>query len=252
MSFDALAWAAKQTTGSSSTKLVLLGLAECASRPEAFAFPSIAALVEFTSLDRKTIVKALDKLEADGFSKDTGKRMGRTGQIKVYQLLLPSQEIQGNTEQYQKRHPSKEAQFSHERVPKTVHGISKGTSNTSGAKAPSVSRALPFPGEGYSTDDKKMTQEHALRVLCVTWAVTELQWTTQDAGAEFLRFKDSALAADRRYKDWLAAWRNWCRSPFQKTKPADDHDNFKWGKMPKLDHARAVAPKPTVLVPVRD
>ena len=88
MSFDALAWAAKQNTGSSGTKLVLLGLAECASRGHGHAFPSIAALVEFTCLDRKSVMGNLEKLQADGFITDTGKRVGRTGQIKVYQLNL--------------------------------------------------------------------------------------------------------------------------------------------------------------------
>lgn len=31
---------------------------------------------------------------------------------------------------------------------------------------------------------------------------------------EFARFRDSALAHDRRYVDWEAAWRNWLRSPW--------------------------------------
>lgn len=201
MSFDALAWAAKQNPGNSRAKLVLLGLAECASRPEAMAFPSTAALVEFSSLDRKTVVKALDALEAGGFIADTGKRMGRTGQVKVYQLLL--------SEESQKRDSLKGSHISHERLPKTGHGISKGTS-TSGAKAPSVSRAI-------GQIDIASFQSEA-----ESWATVEMSWTLGQARAELDRFMDSALAADRRYVDWKAAWRNWCRSPFCKTKSADD------------------------------
>lgn len=88
MSFDALAWAAKQSPGSSGSKLVLLGLAECAHRKTGLAFPSLAELVEFSSLDRKSVISNLDKLEAAGFIADTGKRVGRTGQIKVYILNM--------------------------------------------------------------------------------------------------------------------------------------------------------------------
>lgn len=100
MSFDALSWAAKQATGSSGSKLVLLGLAECANRKDGRAFPSIAELVEFSSLNRKSVISNLDKLEAAGFIIDTGERVGRTMQIKVYALSL---ETVPKTEQSQKR-----------------------------------------------------------------------------------------------------------------------------------------------------
>jgi hypothetical protein len=103
MSFDALAWAARQNTGSSGTKLVLLGLAECADRAHNLAFPSVAALVEFSSLDRKSVMSNLDKLEAAGIITDTGRRVGATKQIKVYQLNLEAVPILG---QSQKRNSS--------------------------------------------------------------------------------------------------------------------------------------------------
>lgn len=90
MSFDALSWAARQKPGSSGMKLVLLGLAECAERAHNHAFPSIASMVEFTSLDRKSVIANLNKLEETGFIRDTGRRVGRTGQIKVYQLIIES------------------------------------------------------------------------------------------------------------------------------------------------------------------
>jgi hypothetical protein len=79
------------------------------------------------------------------------------------------------------------------------------TNRPSGAKAPSVSRASGFPAE------------HAFRMQCVQWAVENMNWTAQSAGAEFDRFKDNAAAKGSTYIDWLAAWRNWCRSPYCKT-----------------------------------
>src|SRR5574343_869545 len=80
MSFDALAWAGRCNPGSPALKLVLLGLAECAQRESCKAWPSIAALAEFTCLNRKTIIAALDTLAARGFISETGERQGRTGQ----------------------------------------------------------------------------------------------------------------------------------------------------------------------------
>lgn len=87
MSWEAQAWAAKQKTGSSSSKLVLMGLASCASSDHC-AFPSIKWLCEFSELDRKTVIEALKRLTAGLFPliKDTGERKGRTKQVKVYRL----------------------------------------------------------------------------------------------------------------------------------------------------------------------
>lgn len=103
MSFDALAWAARQYTGSSGTKLVLMGLAECASRKDALAFPSVAELIEFSALNRKSVITNLDKLESLGFIADTGDRVGRTRQVKVYRICL---ERVPQMELFQKRNGS--------------------------------------------------------------------------------------------------------------------------------------------------
>ena len=103
MSFDALAWAGRCNPGSPALKLVLLGLAECAQRENCKAWPSIAALAEFTCLNRKTIIAALDTLEARKFITDTGEKRGRTAQVKVYFLHT---ETVPKTEQSQKRNSS--------------------------------------------------------------------------------------------------------------------------------------------------
>ena len=103
MSFDALSWAAKCKPGSAPQKLVLLALAECAQRGTNLAFPSIAALVEFSSLNRKTVIAALASLEESGLIEDTQERVGRTKQVKVYYLNLESVP---KTEPSQKRNSS--------------------------------------------------------------------------------------------------------------------------------------------------
>jgi len=72
---------------------VLLALADCAGGggDDSIVWPCIKTISDKTSQDRKTVISALDELERIGFLIDTGKKVGATGQVKVYQLAgLPS------------------------------------------------------------------------------------------------------------------------------------------------------------------
>lgn len=42
----------------------------------------------------------------------------------------------------------------------------------------------------------------------------EMGFPVEEAESQFAAFKDGALANDRKYADWDAAWRNWFRSPY--------------------------------------
>lgn len=86
MSADARDWAFSQDIKPSSVKFVLVTLADMAQSDEAYA--AIATVAEKTGQDRKTVIAALKKLEEMGHIADTGKRIGRTGQIPVYKLNL--------------------------------------------------------------------------------------------------------------------------------------------------------------------
>lgn len=115
MSWETQSWAAKQRPGSASAKLVLLGLASCADANHC-AFPSIQWLCDFSDLNRKTVIAALQRLEDGMFPliEDTGERRGRTGQVKVYRLSAaangatvdPASETVPKAEQFQKRNSS--------------------------------------------------------------------------------------------------------------------------------------------------
>lgn len=115
MSWETQSWAAKQRPGSASAKLVLLGLASCADANHC-AFPSIQWLCDFSDLNRKTVIAALQRLEDGMFPliEDTGERRGRTGQVKVYRLAAasagassdPASETVPKAEQFQKRNSS--------------------------------------------------------------------------------------------------------------------------------------------------
>jgi hypothetical protein len=228
MSFQAFAWAVTVHPGSAAEKLVLLGLADRHNTEHDAAYPSTAWLVEFSGLDRKTVVAALDRLEAAGLISDTGKRVGQTKQVKVYSLALESLP---KTEASQKRNSSVfPMKGSQKRDTDTVKDTS-----TSRAKALSGPRAKKTTFEQSFDESSK----HSFRILCVQWAVTNLRWTAGDAGSEYERFVDRALAASAAYSDWLAAWRNWCRSPYCTTKPAGSKDSDDWTERMGLGRRRS-------------
>jgi len=230
MSFDALAWAGRCQPGSAAMKLVLLALADRHNTEENLARPSISWLAEWTGLDRKTVIASLGGLQALGLISDSGQRHGATGQIKAYRLHL---ETVPKTEQYQKRNSSVFPRKEYRK--RDTEPIKEPI--PSGAKAPSVSRASGFPED-----------QQDFRVACVQWAVKEMRWSPGDAGQEFDRFHDNALQHGRQYKDWLAAWRNWCRSPYCKTKAEDDGLSF--GEI-EWRPAVPVEAKPLTLRPVQ-
>ena len=103
MSSEALAWAFKVNLKPSALKFTLVALCECANYRTGHIHPSIAHLEEITGQDRKTIIANIAKLEQLGLLADTGERAGRTGQIKVYQVVT---ETVPKTEQFQKRNSS--------------------------------------------------------------------------------------------------------------------------------------------------
>ena len=98
MAHEAVTWALGMKTGSASAKLVLIVLAERASRENDWrCWPSVADICDQTELNRKTVLAAIAKLIAAGLVSDTQRKRGKTGQIPVYRI---------NVEQSQKRDAS--------------------------------------------------------------------------------------------------------------------------------------------------
>lgn len=93
MSWPALGWASKQRPSRSADKIVLIALADRHNEENDLAWPSLAWLGDFCCLDRKTVIAALDRLEAAGYIADSGQRTGRTGQVKAYTLAINGPEI---------------------------------------------------------------------------------------------------------------------------------------------------------------
>jgi DNA-binding transcriptional MocR family regulator len=112
MSIEAMQWAFNQDIKPSSMKFVLVALGDNAQH-DGMAWPSIAALSEKTGQDRKTVMSALDRLEAAGYLTDTGKRTGSTGQIKVYRFNFAREKDKSP----ENGTLGKEYRFSHQTVP---------------------------------------------------------------------------------------------------------------------------------------
>lgn len=112
MSSEALAWAFKADVKPSSVKFTLVALCECANYQTGKIFPSIEHLCQITGQDRKTVISNIGKLVDQGLISETGEKVGRTGQIKVYIAKIGTVP---KAEQYQKRNssesPAKESQI---------------------------------------------------------------------------------------------------------------------------------------------
>ena len=119
----AIDWAFDTPIESSSMKFVLVALADNADA-NGHAWPCTETLCRKTSLDRKTVILSIDRLEQSGLISDTGQRTGRTGQVKVYKLncILDKAPKNGTVPFFPSKapvFPIKGSQISVERLPKT-------------------------------------------------------------------------------------------------------------------------------------
>lgn len=91
MSFDAIRWALAQPVAKSSSKFVLVAMADCVNSDgdAMVCWPSLQHLSEVTGQDRKTVAECVKRLREEGFIVDTGERRGATGQVVAYQLTAP-------------------------------------------------------------------------------------------------------------------------------------------------------------------
>jgi len=90
VSNSALTWAFKQSSLPASARFVLVAFANCANdKQRGDTYPSVRQLHEMTGLNRKTILAAVQMLVTRGFLSDTGRRKGRTKQVKVFHITVP-------------------------------------------------------------------------------------------------------------------------------------------------------------------
>jgi DNA-binding PadR family transcriptional regulator len=200
MSFEALAWAGKCKPGSASRKLVLFALADRHNDEVNGSYPSVAWIAEFTDLNRKTIIAALDELERLGLITDSGERRGKTGQVKLYRLHL---ETVPELERFQKRNSTEiSAKGSQKRDTDTVREPSPQKAS------PSSERAQEKPLRFRMPNDWKPVRFTDATVAREIVDRRGLEW----ARAALESFRNWAANADDRVgrkHDWQKAWVNW-------------------------------------------
>lgn len=137
MSLDALRWAlAQDDVRSAPQRAVLVSYANHCPRGQAVAFPSLKCLQAETKHDRKTIISARQQLSELRLMRDTGRRVGRTGRVPVYELDLRNERKNGTIEKVEIRHHS-----GGETVP-LFPGNSPGTGTLNGPKNGTRNRGL--------------------------------------------------------------------------------------------------------------
>lgn len=217
MSIAAMTWAFGLVLKPSSLKFLLVALADNAD-DQGRAFPSIECLAQKTSQDRKTIIAGLDRLEELKLATDTGSRVGKTKQVKVYRLerFLES----GNS---------------------TVNGIVEGQANSpvngTGSENgtvpnfPAKSTVFPekgtvFPSKGSQKRNPESSLNHQkepsgtsrarARIVPDSFVVTpEMRsWAAEkcpgvDIDRETENFRDHEFRDP--HSDWTRAWRKWMR-----------------------------------------
>jgi hypothetical protein len=203
MSWQALAWAAKYRAGSASEKLVLLAYAERHSEETGCAYPSVAWLCEFSSLNRKSVIAAIGRLEVVGALADTGERQGKTRQIKVYRVNL---ETVPKAEQFQDRNSTAfSAKQSQNRDTDTVKEPISQKASPSSRKRARQSEYHRLP-EGWEPT----------RPLSLETQAKVDQWPPGKLFCELENFRAWAVNAKDedgkgRKRDWDQAWGNWLR-----------------------------------------
>jgi hypothetical protein len=213
VSIHALSWAFKRDIKRSSEKFVLVCLCNYADE-RGYCYPSIAALQRDTSQDRKTVIANLKALIESRYIADTGRRVGPTKGVIVYQVLgfASSAEIGTSTEigtvpvlpGSSTEIPTKQSRFSVEGVPKTGHRSVREPSEEPSENRQGRATRLPT--------DFELTAERRL--------VAEAE--RLPAERTFAKFCDhwkAASGAKARKHDWDATWRNWCRTEVDRIKP---------------------------------
>jgi hypothetical protein len=213
MSWQALGWAAAQRVPRAADKLVLLGLAERHNTEQDIAYPSLAWLADFGSLDRKTVIVALGRLEVLGLISDSGVRKGATKQVKAYRLHLnSSKNTAPKAEPFKGNSPKNGEEASRKRnTEPSTEPFPKKDKPSLGKRASRAKPKVPLP-EGWLP--KPLTPGTVCAQIVSVWIAGRME-------RELSKFRDHHLRSDQRWSDWDAAWRTWIQNSGDFERPAN-------------------------------
>lgn len=220
MSTDATFWAWGQQISKSSTKFVLLALADRAGADNC-AYPSVETVSRDTSLNRKTILAALKELIDLGLILDTGERKGRTGKVVVYRLLG-----------IRNRHSDEEFGQQSQKRNSTENGIvpildgnspENGTLNSpkNGTQNLSV-EPIKEPIKKRTTRRSQIPKDFTLtaeRRNRACWYWQSKNRTDLSADECFQEFLNHHRAHGKTMACWDSAWRTWYTNAVKFTRP---------------------------------
>lgn len=229
MSLRALTWAVEnRDCPSPQAKLVLIVFANYAN-DRGWSYPSSETLQRVSGLNIKTVRAAVDALEEAGLIADTGKRAGKTQQVKVYQLRpesLPKTGAFDGNERHDGHQDGKEGHQGAlpERHPETdaFKAPVSGSKGTQKREAEPVLGTLP-PGDADASPAPRGAGRDRGSKIPVVWvapAIHELppqarsiaaQWPAGAYEVEAEAFHNYWLGEGRagsRKHDWKRAWCN--------------------------------------------
>lgn len=157
MSFLATQWASQQTTDRPADKLVLWAMAD-AARAERLCFMAVASVIEFTGLDRKTVLAAQARLKERGLIVDTGNRCGATRQVIIW--LLPHPEADGDGQSGASATPKRRRNSPEKGIPKTgpLEGNSPVFPFEQSQKGDTEPVSEPIPPDANASEGTRLTR----------------------------------------------------------------------------------------------
>jgi hypothetical protein len=196
MSFDALAWAWNQKTGSAGRKATLMGVAQFADE-DGYCWPGQKMLAEYTEQSVRTVREHLVALEAEGYLKRVArKRPDGTNTSDAYYLNLSKPHATFETK---KKRQAAESAASEK--PKTKRQFSPAAESASGEKQ--QEHAAKSAGhEPVTVKPKGLTEpvkESAARPSLPEWLDPDL-WTEW---VDYRQKRDKKNATEYSKRIWL-------------------------------------------------
>jgi hypothetical protein len=233
VSLKAFLWAGEQDCARPADKLILLGLAECHSTANLDLFPSVMWIEEYSGLDRKTVLKGLERLRESGQIIDTGRRMGRG--VIVYRFAFDAPEEtspKNGTGTSPKNGTANEADLfgsgpvfpsdrsqkrdeyrSQKRDTEAVKGSCKGSGEDARPPAPGALGTRP-PARSRATRTREGKRASSLPkgfMPVLTEGAQKIvdRWPPGMLDTELDKFRDRHISKGSTFKDWQAAFRTW-------------------------------------------
>lgn len=223
MSHRATNWAIRQKGLKPATKIVLWHLAD-RHNPETGCFPMQKTLAEDCEMSRSTLNLHLDKLEELGLiRRETGidQKTKRQRPTRYFFAFEDAETVSENETQ----EPEAVSENHAETVSDNRTQAAVAVSDFHQKPCPdfSVIRVLNPDTNSVREPVKEPRKVRVTRIsqdAVISERMIEIAeeegYTANEARAQFVRFKSGAIAKDRRYANWEAAWRNWFTSPYFK------------------------------------